>query len=913
MCCCLASSRSVVGACPGRAVAPPAVAGASSAAARASVAGTRSRAERSFMGGLPPPDRRAGTTGVRTARKFRRFYETFRAPNLRGGSDQVNSRTWPHRPRRPPTRRPRHQPAGTEDLGRRRSGAVAHDEVGGELDPPVLRLFAMRDGEHEPGGRRRHLLQRLPYGGQRRPGRAGQRQIVEAHNGQVVRHAHAGLARRLVHAEGLQVAASEDRGRAVRQREQISSVNVSGVDQEVAITDELGVDGEPGGLQRGAVAVDARPAAQHVGRAADHADPAVAVLDQMPRGRQPAVPVGGADRGDVGGRLALGVDDDERDAARGQLAVLARGEARADQHHPVGAARRDAVEPGAAGARVGVQHRQDHPGLRLPRRHLRPPDQLHRPGAFQLGEHEVDQAADRPVALRRAPAIAVLVQQPLDALPGLRSDLGPPVHDLRHGRHGHAGLGRDPRDRHSRLLHHRRSIVETFGRSFRWECRQGVLSDPQGARRVLTSNISRTYAPFLRNIRESLENFLELLGIVLRIPPDQSGAFMTEVRPVVREAWRDPQLPVAERVTDLLSRMTMEEKAAQLAGFWAMPAEPGEPVAPKEDDIGEPALPLDEIAKYGLGQLTRVFGTQPIAPSDGIRRLLELQTLVARANRFGIPAIAHEECLTGFMTWKATIFPALLAWGASFDPGLVEEMAAAIGAGMRRLGVHQGLAPVLDVVRDYRWGRNEECIGEDPYLVATIGSRYVRGLEGAGIVATLKHFAGYSSSRGGRNMAPTMAGPREFADVILEPFVTALRVGGARSVMHSYTDNDGVPAAADEWLLTDLLRDEMGFGGLVVSDYFGVSFLQSLHRIAGSRGEAAALALRAGLDVELPTVRCYGEPLLDLVRAGQVPERLVDRAAARVLTLKAELGLLDDDWEVKLRGLAAEAAASDLT
>ena len=385
---------------------------------------------------------------------------------------------------------------------------------------------------------------------------------------------------------------------------------------------------------------------------------------------------------------------------------------------------------------------------------------------------------------------------------------------------------------------------------------------------------------------------------------------MTEVRPVVREAWRDPQLPVAERVTDLLSRMTMEEKAAQLAGFWAMPAEPGEPVAPKEDDIGEPALPLDEIAKYGLGQLTRVFGTQPIAPSDGIRRLLELQTLVARANRFGIPAIAHEECLTGFMTWKATIFPAPLAWGASFDPGLVEEMAAAIGAGMRRVGVHQGLAPVLDVVRDYRWGRNEECIGEDPYLVATIGSRYVRGLERSGIVATLKHFAGYSSSRAGRNMGPTAVGPRELADVILEPFVTALRVGGARSVMHSYTDIDGVPAAANEWLLTGLLRDELGFDGVVVSDYFGVSFLQSLHRIAGSRAEAAELALRAGVDVELPTVRCYGEPLLDLVRDGRVPEELLDRSAARVLSLKAELGLLDEDWEAKLTALA-EAVNGD--
>jgi beta-xylosidase len=374
------------------------------------------------------------------------------------------------------------------------------------------------------------------------------------------------------------------------------------------------------------------------------------------------------------------------------------------------------------------------------------------------------------------------------------------------------------------------------------------------------------------------------------------------------EPWRDHRLPVAERVADLMSRMTLEEKAGQLAGFWAMPADPGEPVAPMEDDTGEPAPALDQIIKAGLGQLTRVFGTAPVSPADGVRRLVDLQSQIARANRFGIPAIAHEECLTGFMTWTATVFPGPLAWGASFDPDLVQEMAGAIGANMRGVGVHQGLAPVLDVVRDYRWGRTEECIGEDPYLVATIGTAYVRGLERAGIVATLKHFAGYASSRAGRNMAPNTMGPREFADVVLEPFVAALREGGARSVMHAYTDTDGIPAASDERLLTDLLRDELGFTGIVVADYYGVSFLESLHGVAGSRGEAAAVALRAGVDVELPTVRCYGEPLLDMVRRDAVTEETLDRSVARVLTLKAELGLLDESWESELAALAESTA-----
>ena len=362
------------------------------------------------------------------------------------------------------------------------------------------------------------------------------------------------------------------------------------------------------------------------------------------------------------------------------------------------------------------------------------------------------------------------------------------------------------------------------------------------------------------------------------------------------ELWRDPSLPVAERVADLLDRMTIEEKAGQLTGYWAASAQPGEEVAPLPDDFGEPP-PLDEVVRSGLGQLTRVFGTAPVLPAEGTARLRELQARVAAGNRFGIPAIAHEECLTGFMTWTATVFPCPLAWGASFDPDLVGEMAVAIATDMRRVGIHQGLAPVLDVTRDYRWGRTEETIGEDPYLVGVIGSAYVRGFERSGLVATLKHFAGYASSRGGRNMAPAALGPRELADVVLEPFELALRSGGARAVMNSYSEVDGVPAAADERLFTGLLRDELGFTGVVVSDYFSISFLQDMHAVAGSPGEAAALALRAGIDVELPTVRCYGAPLVERVRRGEIPEEHLDRAAARVLALKCELGLLDDGWD----------------
>ena len=361
--------------------------------------------------------------------------------------------------------------------------------------------------------------------------------------------------------------------------------------------------------------------------------------------------------------------------------------------------------------------------------------------------------------------------------------------------------------------------------------------------------------------------------------------------------WRDPSRPVAERVADLLGRMTLAEKLAQLGSVWVGAAGDGaDGFAPMQHEFSAELPPLDDLIQDGMGQLTRVFGTRPVPPAAGMLALAGLQQQIMTASRLGIPAIAHEECLTGFAAWSATIFPTPLSWGASFDPGLVRDMAAAIGASMRACGVHQGLAPVLDVARDPRWGRTEETIGEDPYLVGTIGTAYVLGLQAAGVDATLKHFAGDSASRGGRNMAPVSIGRREFADVILPPFEMAIRLGGARSVMPTYIDLDGVPATADGELIGGLLRTELGFDGLVVSDYYAVSFLEQQHSVAASPSEAGAAALHAGIDVELPAVRCYGTPLRKAIAAGLADEAVVDRAAARVLTRKCELGMLDPDW-----------------
>ncbi|MDQ0826989.1 beta-xylosidase [Arthrobacter sp. B2I5] len=364
-------------------------------------------------------------------------------------------------------------------------------------------------------------------------------------------------------------------------------------------------------------------------------------------------------------------------------------------------------------------------------------------------------------------------------------------------------------------------------------------------------------------------------------------------------------------IDDLVLHMTLEEKLAQLAGVWVNASTDGDSVAPLQNEMAGDSRSWEEMIASGLGQITRMYGTVPLEPLEGARRLAAAQEQIMAASRFRIPAQVHEECLAGLAAWKATTFPVPLAWGATFNPSLVRRMAGLIGEQMRALGVHQGLAPVLDVVRDLRWGRVEETIGEDPYLVGTVASAYVSGLEGAGIVATLKHFVGYSASRAGRNHAPVSMGPRELADVMLPPFEMALKHGGARSVMHAYTDTDGIPAAANRALLTSLLREEWGFAGTVVADYFGVAFLNVTHGVAADSGEAAALALTAGVDVELPTVNCYGRPLLERVRSGEVSESLVDTALRRVLRQKQEAGLLAPDFDPAPPVLASGAIDLD--
>ncbi|GAA1821178.1 glycoside hydrolase family 3 N-terminal domain-containing protein [Nesterenkonia flava] len=395
----------------------------------------------------------------------------------------------------------------------------------------------------------------------------------------------------------------------------------------------------------------------------------------------------------------------------------------------------------------------------------------------------------------------------------------------------------------------------------------------------------------------------------------------TSLSSPVTGPWSDSTLPVADRVEALLAQMTLEEKASQLGSYW-------EQVAPKKDDagsasgekkIGEAApmqdamsasqLPWDEEIVDGLGQISRVFGTRPVTAAEGVAALRARQQEVMSSNRFRIPALAHEECLTGFTAFGATVYPTSLAWGATFNPELIRQMAERIGEDLRAVGIQQGLSPVLDVVTDARWGRVEETIGEDPYVIGTLATAYVQGLQKSGVIATLKHFAGYSASKGARNHAPVHMGRRELIDQIFYPFELAVREGGVKSVMNSYADIDGEAPAASRWLLTEVLREEWGFEGTVVADYFAVSFLQKTHRVAETLPEAANKAISAGLDVELPQTAGF-RTLPEQVRRGLLEEEVLNTAVRRHLLHKAEQGLLDrpetehgssTDWEPQVQ------------
>lgn len=364
--------------------------------------------------------------------------------------------------------------------------------------------------------------------------------------------------------------------------------------------------------------------------------------------------------------------------------------------------------------------------------------------------------------------------------------------------------------------------------------------------------------------------------------------------------YKDPAQPVPERVRDLIARMMPEEKFAQLHAFWLILSESGKHCArPGESFVGgsDDASVQRRLAN-GMGQITRPLGTRSVEAGSGLRALNKLQRFLRNETRLGIPALSHEECLMGMMTRDGTLFPSPLGLSSSWNPELVQEVGKQIGLECRELGCHQGLAPVLDVSRDVRWGRTEETFGEDPYLVGVMATRYVRGLQGPDrtLLATLKHYVGHSFSEGARNHAPVHVGWRELNDIFLLPFEMAVKQANAGSVMPAYHDIDGEPAHASRHLLTEVLREQWGFDGLVVADYVGVSLLYQHHGVAADATEAAALAFNAGLDVELPGDDC-AQHLATAIERGLITMATVDTIVARVLTEKFRLGLFEQTFE----------------
>lgn len=345
------------------------------------------------------------------------------------------------------------------------------------------------------------------------------------------------------------------------------------------------------------------------------------------------------------------------------------------------------------------------------------------------------------------------------------------------------------------------------------------------------------------------------------------------------------------KVEELLAKMTLEEKLSQLRAYWMYDLQ----------TIG--ILDEQKVAtklKNGIGQITRVGGASTYLPKEAAKIANHLQYYLKEKTRLGIPAIVHEECCVGLMAPGSSVFPEIIGLASTFRPELAGKMTTFTRQQIMAIGSRQGLAPVLDVARDPRWGRVEETFGEDPILVSQFGVEYIKGLQTddirKGVMATGKHFVGHSFSQGGLNCAPVQLGWRDIWDVYLAPFQAAIRDAGLATMMNAYPEIDGEVVAASKAILTDLLRDKLGFDGLVVSDYEAVIMIHNYHFKAKNRKEAAVMALSAGIDVELPSVDCYGDDLLEAVQSGELPIEVVDLSVKRHLHKKFELGLFENPY-----------------
>lgn len=366
--------------------------------------------------------------------------------------------------------------------------------------------------------------------------------------------------------------------------------------------------------------------------------------------------------------------------------------------------------------------------------------------------------------------------------------------------------------------------------------------------------------------------------------------------------YKDAARPVEERVRDLLSRMTLEEKVAQTVAIW----KDKEKIT---DDSG--AFSPEKAAATipnGIGHLARPSELRDkptkvlLGPRESAVFMNAVQRWLIEKTRLGIPALAHEEALHGLTAPLGTSFPIPMALASTWDPGLIEKVMSVAALEARARGIQHVLSPVLDLARDPRWGRTEETYGEDPYLVSRLGVAAIQGYQGRNqalgpdkVFATAKHFAGHGPHEGGINTAPGNLPERMLRDQYLFPFEAAIKEAGVASVMPSYNEIDGVPSHKNRFLLDKILRQEWAFPGMIVSDYYAISQMIDQHAVAEDLGDAAAQALEAGVDIELPDPKA-NLTLVDLVRSGRVSAATLDRAVARLLRAKFLSGAFDNPY-----------------
>jgi beta-glucosidase len=394
--------------------------------------------------------------------------------------------------------------------------------------------------------------------------------------------------------------------------------------------------------------------------------------------------------------------------------------------------------------------------------------------------------------------------------------------------------------------------------------------------------------------------------------------------------YKNSKAPIPARVADLMARMTLKEKVQQIRTAWQGKADmidglvfnPAKASAAFPDGIGHVTRPSDKRGVPGITGAAGGTAARWRTPQETVEFINALQKWALDDTRLGIPVLVHEESLHGYMATEATMFPQAIALAGTFDTELMRRVQSVIAREVRARGVPYVLSPVVDIVRDPRWGRIEETWGEDPFLVAEMGVAAVEGLQGAGkfeklagdkVFATLKHMTGHGQPEAGNNIAPAQLSERELRENFFPPFREIVRRTSVGGVMPSYNEIDGIPSHANTWLLGDVLRGEWGFDGIIASDYGGVHELATLHFVAKDLEEAAHQSLLAGVDSELPEGQAFAT-LVEAVEAGRIPVELIDRACARMLAFKMRAGLFENpygDW-AKTRALTGNAEARAL-